>query len=391
MIAVTSQDGRLLRSLPAESGKSICYNRLLGFGSKEALIERARNRQRHGFEGPTGELADFSFELAQVSGDSFRLTNPYHCQLEEKSGIWIVNSSRGTFHIRPLDSFELPPEVPTPKDQKSRLTSSILIMLLLPLIAFMLPKSQKPEATVIMEPIAVKVQVERVKPVTVGLNDMIPKEIKQARQVKRAIAQDLGFLGMLGRKDLTKAIGGAPTIKDGSPGAGAGGKEGSGGEYLMGIGQGLKRATVGNSGVAGLGGIGTKGAGGGQGGYGNTMIGSGDGKGLSTVALSDDVILEGGLDRSVVQATIAKYLSQVRACYEQGLKRNGGLAGQVTMAFEIGGQGQVNFADVKRSSLGDPEVENCIGQRMKDWKFPQPRGGVNVKVTYPFVLRSARG
>ena len=36
----------------------------------------------------------------------------------------------------------------------------------------------------------------------------------------------LGFMGLLGRKDLTKALGGAPTqLKDASPGAGPGGKE----------------------------------------------------------------------------------------------------------------------------------------------------------------------
>jgi hypothetical protein len=50
----------------------------------------------------------------------------------------------------------------------------------------------------------------------------------------------------------------------------------------------------------------------------------------------------------------------------------------------------LNFSRVKDSSLGDPEVEGCITQRMMGWKFPNPRGGVNVKVTYPFLLRSAR-
>lgn len=193
---------------------------------------------------------------------------------------------------------------------------------------------------------------------------------------------------MLGQQNLTKAVGGVPTqLKDASPGAGRGGSEGSGGELLVGLGKGVKRTTVGNTGTAGLGGIGTKGRGGGEGGYGNTLVASGEGKGLSSIPLSQDMILEGGLDRNVIQATIAKYLSQVRACYNEGLQRNPGLTGLVGMKFEINGAGDLNFAKVYKSSLGDQKVEGCISNRMMTWKFPKPRGGVNVKVSYPFLLR----
>jgi TonB family protein len=195
---------------------------------------------------------------------------------------------------------------------------------------------------------------------------------------------------MLGRKDLTKALGGMPTVPGASAGAGAGGKQGSGGELLVGVGEGVQRTTVGNSGVAGLGGIGTKGAGGGAGGYGTSMVGSGNGRGLSSVPLSQDMILEGGLDRSVIQATIAKYLNQVRACYEEGLRKSPGLVGQVSILFEIAGTGSVNSANVGKSSLGNSEVEQCIATKVQTWQFPKPRGGVNVKVNYPFMLRPVK-
>lgn len=81
----------------------------------------------------------------------------------------------------------------------------------------------------------------------------------------------------------------------------------------------------------------------------------------------------------------------MRACYETGLKKNPGLGGQVTMNFEINGAGDLNFAKVQKTSLDNAEVENCISQKMMTWKFPKPRGGVAVKVSYPFVLRSAQG
>jgi hypothetical protein len=149
----------------------------------------------------------------------------------------------------------------------------------------------------------------------------------------------------------------------------------------------VRATTVGNSGVQGLGGVGTKGIGGGGGGYGDVAIASGVGRGISAVAVSQGVGVDGGLDRHVIQATIAKYLSQVRACYEDRLRVNPGLEGTLTMDFEIGPSGRLNFSKVKSSTVGDPAVGNCVSAKMMGWEFPKPRGGVNVKVNYPFALR----
>jgi hypothetical protein len=258
------------------------------------------------------------------------------------------------------------------------------------LLLFLIPSKQEEAPPQIIEQVEVKIVKEVQKPVAVPeYVATAPKVVQQIQdqKVRRAVAENLGFLGILGRKDLTKVLGGAPTeLKDASAGAGRG-KQGSGGELLMGMGEGVKRTTVGNSGVAGLGGVGTKGAGGGAGGYGTSMIGSGEGRALSTVPLSKDMILEGGLDRSVIQATIAKYLSQVRACYEDGLRSNPGITGLVAMDFQINGTGKLNYARVGKSSLGNSQVEGCIATRMMTWQFPKPLGGVAVKVNYPFLLR----
>ena len=183
--------------------------------------------------------------------------------------------------------------------------------------------------------------------------------------------------------------GGVPQkLAKATAGAGKGGDAGSGGEVLTGLGKGLKKITVGNTGVAGLGGIGTKGAGGGKGGYGNTMVASGEGIGITGISVSsNDMVLDGGLSRYAINATIAKYLSQVRRCYENGLNKKPDLEGLVTVAFEIGGSGMLNYSNVHKSSLRDTVVEKCITTKMMSWKFPKPKGGVNVKVNYPFMLR----
>jgi hypothetical protein len=99
------------------------------------------------------------------------------------------------------------------------------------------------------------------------------------------------------------------------------------------------------------------------------------------------MVLEGGVSKYAINATIAKYLNQVRRCYEAELKNKPDLQGLVEMSFEINASGKLNFAKVNKTTLNSAPVESCISSKMMDWQFPQPKGGVNVPVKYPFMLR----
>jgi hypothetical protein len=393
MIAISNESGSLLKALPWEEGKVVGFNRLYGFVSEDALTERRRNRKRHGFRVNEDDGFAFKFRIGGQNEEHLSIEGAENCKVELRGNSWMLNSPDYTFEVSRLANTVKLPIAQEQEEREPMIWIALALTLLIPLGFFLLPSSKVNEEPQVIEQVTVQIkQPEVQKPVEIKTAlDKIPEVKRQAQTTKRAINQNLVFLGILVKKDIKKAVGGVPTdLKDVSPGAGKG-KEGSGGELLVGMGEGLKRTTVGNSGVAGLGGVGTHGAGGGAGGYGNSAIGSGEGRALSSVPLSQELVLEGGLDRSVVQATIAKYLSQVRACYETGLKKNPGLGGQVTMAFEIGGQGDLNFAKVQKTSLDNAEVEQCISTKMMTWKFPKPRGGVAVKVSYPFVLRSAQG
>ena len=324
------------------------------------------------------------------------------CEIKEHDNVIYLKTTSQVFHL----DFVLPlgEEVKLIPDKRNAKKYYYLapIFLFLIALAILVPflkggsvqeKELQPEITPVViraEPPKTVTPIEKPK-------EEIPQETKhqaldEKAKVQKVLTQNLGFLKLLGKKDLSKAVtGGLPTdVKDATVGAGAGGGAGSGGQLLSGLGQGLRKTTVGNTGMAGLGGIGTKGAGGGLGGYGETDLSSGAGRAISTVPLSQDAVIEGGLDRSLIQATILRYLSQVRACYEEGLKRRPEILGQVTMNFAVNGQGGVNYSRVLRSSLGDRDVESCISMRMMTWKFPTPKGGVNVKVSYPFMLRPMR-
>lgn len=393
MIALTTSQGNWLKTL-YPSNEPYVFHRQFGFIPESKLAARVERRTRYGLRA-VSQAEPVRFELK----DSAAPKALQGCEIVAAGErAWNMKTPHGTYKLVSVDApaaFTLPAIEQPEEDHRAFWKYALMATLFFASSTLLFPKREETVAPPILEPVKVTIVPEVQKPVTVPpANAVTAKIIENAKiedkQVKRAIQQNLGFLGLLGKKNLTKAIGGVPTtIKDASPGAGAGGKEGSGGEYLVGLGQGVKRATVGNTGVAGLGGIGTKGAGGGAGGYGNTLIGSGEGRSLSKVALSQEMVLEGGLDRAVIQATIAKYLSQIRACYEEQLQANPGLAGQVTMDFVIGGQGDVTTAKVGRSTLGNSAAENCIATRMRSWVFPKPVGGVNVKVNYPFLLRPA--
>ena len=390
MIALTTENGETLRNFNSKLNAPIGWYPHLGFVTETTA--RARNvvRQRGGRpEVAIKPLWQFRFDRGRpvaVAG----------CDIREISAEkWQLNATGRTFFIVPaMTAAAIPiPDSPSLVPSRSQDWQLGLLMLLIGLMGLW-SSVRDIDATVKeadKQKVVVVQNVQVAKPIPPP--EQVRRDVPQVQPKKpgAAVQQKLGFLALLGKKELTKAMGGLPTPAERrSPGAGAGGDKGSGGEVLAGLGQGVKHTTVGNSGVAGLGGIGNAGAGGGEGGFGKSYVGSGGiggGKSLSDVRLGKDIELEGGLDRAVVKATIAKYLSQIQSCYERGLRLKPHLAGQVSMDFEISGTGKLNYAKVKNSTLDFPETEKCISQAMMSWQFPQPVGGTLVKVNYPFTLK----
>ncbi|MES2769260.1 MAG: AgmX/PglI C-terminal domain-containing protein [Bdellovibrionota bacterium] len=197
----------------------------------------------------------------------------------------------------------------------------------------------------------------------------------------------MGALGALGSLNKSPQKGGLNLNNVAtSKGIGRGGNQGSGGMQQSIYGKGLVAAPLGAGQRAnGAGGYGTKGAGGGQAGYGQlSLVGS---AGSFFQPVKSEALIEGGLDKNEVDAVIKRHEGEIRYCYEQGLQTNPKLSGRVSMKFFIAANGYVSSADITNTSLHSKQVEGCITGRLKTWKFPNPRGGVVVKVNYPFVLR----
>jgi hypothetical protein len=154
-------------------------------------------------------------------------------------------------------------------------------------------------------------------------------------------------------------------------------------------------ATLGKVGIIGngkgyaVGGIGTGAKGGGTGGYkAGTGLGTGS-TGNGEVGLEDtESVVEGGLDREVIAAVIRDHLGQVRYCYERQLAASPDLYGKLKVRFTIDANGEVDSQSVSQTTLKNSLIEDCILRRIATWKFPKPKGGTKVIVSYPFLFKS---
>jgi hypothetical protein len=55
--------------------------------------------------------------------------------------------------------------------------------------------------------------------------------------------------------------------------------------------------------------------------------------------------------------------------------------------FVISKTGSVSKASTKTTTMANKAVEGCINSRFMRFKFPEPKGGGIVIVSYPFIFQ----
>lgn len=118
----------------------------------------------------------------------------------------------------------------------------------------------------------------------------------------------------------------------------------------------------------------------------NRAVSAGKKRASGTVRIGGDPIILGALDKSLIDAVIKDQMNQIRYCYERELSGNSDLSGNMTVKFVISKTGSVSKASTKSSTLDNNAVENCINGRFLKFKFPEPKGGGIVIVSYPFIF-----
>jgi len=214
-----------------------------------------------------------------------------------------------------------------------------------------------------------------------------PRVDPNKREKDRKIALNSGLLSMLGKSGAVSNVFGPGGLGSGINNA-MGGLQGSEmGDAGGAGGLGTRGAGAGGGGNSlGIGGLGTHGGGRGSGGSGNIDLG-GRGKGETRIT-PGKTIITGGLSKEEIGRVIRRNLARFKFCYEKQLTSNPNLSGKIAVYFTIAPTGSVAEASTRETSMNDVTVEECVVKVMTTLKFPQPKGGGVVVVTYPFVFQS---
>ena len=209
------------------------------------------------------------------------------------------------------------------------------------------------------------------------------KRAMDKSKMDRQIAENAGLMGALRDSGALDGLSGPNSDMLG----GVGGLIGSRGSQIGSGGLGSRGSGLGGGGTAeGLGGLGTKGMGSGASGYGS---GGGNfgakGKGGIGKPGGDPIIL-GALDRALIDEVIKRHMNQIRYCYQRELNKSPGLGGKIVIKFVIAKDGSVSSAKTKTTTMNNRAVESCIEGRFMRFKFPEPKGGGIVIVSYPFIF-----
>ena len=99
--------------------------------------------------------------------------------------------------------------------------------------------------------------------------------------------------------------------------------------------------------------------------------------------------IAGSIDKRQIQRVIRLHENEIRHCYNVALLKDKKLTGKVTTTFLINPDGTVDKALIAESTLNNPEVEQCIVDRIEKWVFYKIRTNWDNKMivtyTYNFV------
>ena len=308
-----------------------------------------------------------------------------------------------------------------PADWKGVLIASIAAVLLVAAMrvaAHAVPQQPRREAELISpRPMMVRASIKTPDPLAAAR----PQPQAQARRDPgKAVARHLGTEGQAGSKNaprrdaraerahddkaavadagLLKALGGHKGVSDVF-----GAALDHGTRDALGHLDGPRVADARGDGALGLKSLGGAGGGGDGSGLGLSRIGTngigggvanyGEGKGGLKGKESGEIDLGpstpqvvGRIDPELIRKVVHEHRAQIRTCYETQLTSHPDLAGKVVAAWTIDQSGAVTEAHTQESNLKDHAVESCVSAKIRTWRFPIPKGGGEVFVTYPFIF-----
>ena len=113
-------------------------------------------------------------------------------------------------------------------------------------------------------------------------------------------------------------------------------------------------------------------------------------KAKTTVKLHTPIVT-GSIDKRIIRKVVNNHIGELRACYEKELTKTKNLLGKVELVWLIQSNGSVSSVIIQSSSLNNKNMETCLLNSIKFWRFPAPKGGGMAKVEFPisFTCESA--
>lgn len=90
--------------------------------------------------------------------------------------------------------------------------------------------------------------------------------------------------------------------------------------------------------------------------------------------------------QAAIGRIVTRETQRLKRVYEDWLKRDPQLAGNLTVKFTILPTGAVSNVSIVKSSTGNGDFDEAILRYIKRWQFPSVDGASPVEVVYPFVF-----
>jgi TonB family protein len=90
--------------------------------------------------------------------------------------------------------------------------------------------------------------------------------------------------------------------------------------------------------------------------------------------------------QAAIGRIVTRETQRLKRVYEDWLKRDPQLAGNLTVKFTILPTGGVSNVSVVKTSTNNSDFDDAILRYIKRWQFPPVEGGGPVEVVYPFVF-----
>lgn len=99
----------------------------------------------------------------------------------------------------------------------------------------------------------------------------------------------------------------------------------------------------------------------------------------------------GTLSETQIRGAFRKASYDFRKCYNAASKKTPKLKGTLTVALVVQPDGSHKGLKVVNDELGDKAMSRCVLTRIREVRFPRPKYGGEVDVTYPLVFEPAKG